>query len=273
MKKIIKICVLLLTVPLFLAACSATASQDEVRTVKVGVIGDKNDQWEHIQEQLVKNEEAVNIELVPFTDYVQPMIALESGDIDLHAALTEIYMESINEESGYSNTAIAYTNLNPMGIFSEKYASIEDIPEGSQIAIPNDLSNGSRALLLLETAGVIEIDDKAGNLPTEDDITANPLNLEIIPMAANQTARALNDVAASAVNNDMAVDAGYTPTLDAIFLEPVSKSSEPYYNVIASRADEVDDPDFQIIVNYYHTDEVKDIIDEMTSGSSIPVWD
>lgn len=257
---------------LFLTACGGAESAEEVRTITLGVVGDNNPEWEHVQEQLEANQEPVQLELVQFTEYIQPIEALESESIDLHAALTEIYMEQINEESGYSNTTIAYTTLNPMGYFSEKHESIDTIPDGGQIAIPDDVSNESRALLLLQTAGLIELDPEAGQLPTTDDITDNPKNLEIISMAANQTARSLQDVEMAAVNNDMATDAGYIPTEDAIFLEPIAESSEPYYNVIASRSDETDDPDYQLIIDYYQTEEVADIIEEKTKGSSVPVW-
>lgn len=258
---------------LFLAACGQEASQEDIRTVKIGVVGERNEAWEHVQEQLEENNEPVRIELVKFTEYVTPIQALEDGDIDLHSALTEIYMDQVNEDAGYSNTTIVYTTLNPMGLFSEKHTSIDEIPDGGEIAIPDDVSNESRALLLLQTAGLIELDQEKGLLPTVNDITSNPKNLKFTVLAANQTARAMTDVDASVVNNDMAADAGLVPTEDAIFLEPVAESSKPYYNVIASRADETEDPDFQIIVDYYQTPEVKKIIDEVTKKSSIPVWE
>lgn len=109
-----------------------------------------------------------------------------------------------------------------------------------EIAIPDDVSNESRALLLLQAAGLIEVDPEKGLLPTVNDIISNPKNLEFTVLAANQTVRAMTDVDASVVNNDMAADAGLVPTQDAIFLEPVADSSKPYYNVIASREDEAD---------------------------------
>lgn len=273
MKKIVKSLVTVGAAVLFLAACGQEAAQEDTRTVKIGVVGERNEAWEHVQQQLEENNEPVRIELVKFTEYVKPIQALEEGDIDLHSALTEIYMDQVNEDAGYSNTTIAYTTLNPMGLFSDKHASVDEIPDGGEIAIPDDVSNESRALLLLQAAGLIEVDPEKGLLPTVNDIISNPKNLEFTVLAANQTARAMTDVDASVVNNDMAADAGLVPTQDAIFLEPVADSSKPYYNVIASREDEADDPDFQIIIDYYQTDEVKAIIDEVTNKSSIPVWE
>ncbi|MGK0723816.1 MetQ/NlpA family ABC transporter substrate-binding protein [Aerococcus urinaeequi] len=268
MKKIFRVLGLALVV-LVLAACGQS---EETTKVKLGVVGDKNDQWEYLQEELLEKEN-IEIELVKFTDYRQPIVSLDDGSIDMHSALTEIYMDSINEEGGYSNTTLGYTTLNPMGVFSEKIDSLDELADGALVAIPDDVSNGSRALLLLQTAGLIELDESKGLLPTTSDITSNPKNLQFEEMAANQTARALADVDISLINNDMATDAGYVPTQDSIYLEPVAESSKPYYNVIAVQEDQTDNEVYKTILEYYQTDEVAAIIDEMSAGSSIPVWD
>lgn len=268
MKKIFRVLGLALVV-LVLAACG---QNEETTKVKLGVVGDKNDQWEYLQEVLLE-EENIEIELVKFTDYRQPIVSLDDGSIDMHSALTEIYMDSINEEGGYSNTTLGYTTLNPMGVFSEKIDSLDQLADNALVAIPDDVSNGSRALLLLQTAGLIELDESRGLLPTVSDITSNPKNLQFEEMAANQTARAIADVDISLINNDMATDAGYVPTQDSIYLEPVADTSKPYYNVIAVREDETDNEVYKTILEYYQTDEVAEIIDEMSAGSSIPVWD
>ena len=268
MKKIFRALGLALVV-LVLAACGQS---EETTKVKLGVVGDKNDQWEYLQEELLEKEN-IEIELVKFTDYRQPIVSLDDGSIDMHSALTEIYMDSINEEGGYSNTTLGYTTLNPMGVFSEKIDSLDELQDDALVAIPDDVSNGSRALLLLQTAGLIELDESKGLLPTTSDITSNPKNLQFEEMAANQTARALADVDISLINNDMATDAGYVPTQDSIYLEPVAESSKPYYNVIAVREDQTDNEVYKTILEYYQTDEVAAIIDEMSAGSSIPVWE
>ena len=268
MKKIFRALGLALVV-LVLAACGQS---EETTKVKLGVVGDKNDQWEYLQEELLEKEN-IEIELVKFTDYRQPIVSLDDGSIDMHSALTEIYMDSINEEGGYSNTTLGYTTLNPMGVFSEKIDSLDELQDGALVAIPDDVSNGSRALLLLQTAGLIELDESKGLLPTTSDITSNPKNLQFEEMAATQTARALADVDISLINNDMATDAGYVPTQDSIYLEPVAESSKPYYNVIAVQEDQTDNEVYKTILEYYQTDEVAAIIDEMSAGSSIPVWD
>ena len=116
------------------------------------------------------------------------------------------------------------------------------------------------------------IPQSKGLLPTTNDITDNPKQLTFKLLDANQTARAITDVDISLINNGMAVDAGFVPTEDAIFLEPVADSSKPYYNVIAARAEEKENQTYQTIIKYYQTDEVKEIIDKVTKKSSIPVW-
>ncbi|MDN6641510.1 MAG: MetQ/NlpA family ABC transporter substrate-binding protein [Tetragenococcus sp.] len=256
-----------------LSACGAGASgaSDDDTTVKLGVVGENNEDWKYVQEKL-EEEENINLEIIPFTDYRGPITALEDGSIDLHATLTEIYMDETNEEGGFSNTTIAYTTLNPLGIFSDKIDDVEDLEDGAEVAIPDDVSNESRALLLLQQADLIELDEDKGNMPTTNDITANPKNLRFEELDANQTIRSLNDVDIACVNNNVAVDAGFIPTEDAIFLEPVVESSRPYYNVIAAREDEQDNEVYQTVVDYYQTEEVKEVIDDMTEGSSIPVW-
>ncbi len=257
-----------------LGACGAgdgNAEDSEDRTVKLGVVGENNEDWEYVQKEL-KEKEDIDLEIVTFTDYRTPITALEDGSIDLHTSLTEIFMDEINEEGGFSNTTIAYTNLNPLGIFSDKIEDVEDLEDGAEVALPNDVSNESRALLLLQQADLIELDEDKGNMPTTNDITDNPKNLQFEELDANQTIRSLDDVDIACVNNNVAVDAGFIPTEDAIFLEPVAESSKPYYNVIAAREDEKDNEIYQTVVDYYQTDEVKEVIDDMTQGSSIPVW-
>lgn len=213
------------------AACGSSQADEESTVVKLGVVGEQNEAWEHVQEELKENEN-IDLQLVKFTDYRQPIVALEDGSIDLHAALTEIFMDNVNEESGYSNTTIAYTTLNPLGIYSDKITDVNELADGATVALPNDVSNESRALLLLQTAGLITLDESKGLLPTTSDVIDNPKALKFELLDSNQTARAMTDVDISLINNGMAVDAGLVPTEDAIFLEPVADSSKPYYNVM-----------------------------------------
>lgn len=258
----------LLTV--ILAACGAAAGSDE--TVTLGVVGEDNDVWDFVIEKL-EREEGIEVELVRFTDYSQPNNALAQGDIDLNAFQHKLFLESFNEDSGTQLVPIGDTVIAPLGIYSDSLTDIDELEENDSVAIPNDVTNGGRALLLLQTAGLLSVDEEAGVTPTVNDITDNPLNLDIQELDAAQTARALQDVAVSIINSGMAVDAGFVPSEDSIFLEPVNDQSEPYVNIIVAREDDTDNEVYQTIVDAYQSEDTKEVIEESSAGSSIPAWD
>lgn len=260
-----------------LVACGGTEDASvstEVEQVKVGVFGDidanGNQQWQHIAE--VAGEEGIEIEFVSLSDYVTPNTSLAAGDIDMNAFQTVIHMESFIDESGEDFVSIGDTTFNPLGFFSNKISDVSEIEEGFKVTIPNDASQGGRALVLLQTAGLITVDPDKGLLPTPEDVIDNPLNLEITPVEANQTARALDDVDFSVINNDVATNAGLVPSEDAFYRESVSEETKPYINVLTVRREDENNETLKRIVEIYHTDEVKEIIKESTKGSSIPAW-
>ena len=248
-----------------LSGCGNQANE----VVRLGVIGEDNDVWEFVQDKVA--DQGVDLELVSFSDYSQPNRALDEGDIDLNAFQTRIFLDSFNEEFGSNIVPIADTVIAPLGIYSEEVQDVSEIGEGAEIAIPNEVSNEGRALVLLQSAGLLEVDPDAGILPTTDDITNNPLNLEITQLDASQTARSVGDVTAAVINSGMAVDAGYKPNEDAIFLEPADENSEPYINVIA--ANEGDEREsFDIIVDAYQSEDTLEVIKEVSENSEIVVW-
>lgn len=182
----------------------------------------KNDQWEYLRKELLEKEN-LDIEIITCTDYRASIVALEDKSIDMHAALTEVYMETINKDAGFSNTVIGYTTLNPMGVYSKKIATIVKITEGSIIAIPNESSNDGRALLLLQEANLIHLDASKGLLPTIIDITENQWNLKFISMDSNQTAVTMDDTDIALINNNVASDAALVPMKYTIYLEKTSE--------------------------------------------------
>lgn len=242
--------------------------------VKIGVIGDPtsptNVQWEIVIDDLA--DEGINIELVSFSDYTTPNTALAQWDLDLNATQTKIYVGTFNESYDANLASFGDTTFNPLGIFSNQYNDISEIQEGDQIAIPNNATNEGRSLILLQTAGLIEVDSVAELNPTLDDITANPLNLDIVLVDPNQTARSLQDSDVAIINNDMAQDAGLIPSEDAIYLEEVSGETEPYINAIVGRSEDLENPVYKRIVDAYQSDAVAEKITEVTKGSSIPAW-
>ena len=271
-----------LSASLFLAACgnaasdsasdSSTADATEPVKVTLGVVGEVNEPWDYVIEEL-KEKENIEVELVKFTDYTTPNNALAEGEIDLSSFQTEIFMDNYNRDHGTELTTIGYTVMAPLGLYSDKITDISELKDGDTIAIPNDVSNEGRALILLQTAGLIKLDPEAGLVPTTENVIENKLNLQFQTLESNQTARALQDVTASVINSGMAVDAGFIPSEDAIFLEPVTEDSKPYYNVIAALSEDVDNEVFQTIVAYYQSEGTAKVIEESSKGSQFPVWD
>ncbi|MER2131853.1 MAG: MetQ/NlpA family ABC transporter substrate-binding protein [Carnobacterium inhibens] len=249
---------------------NTTSEAEESEPIKIGVVGEVNEVWEFVKEKLAAED--IEIELVKFTDYATPNVALAEGELELNSFQTKIFMEAFNEDHGENLVAIADTVIAPLGIYSSKIQDVSEIKENDVIAIPNDVSNEGRALLLLQTAGLIEVDPSKGQVPVVEDITSNPLNLTFETLDSSQTARALEDVTASVINSGMAVDAGFIPTEDAVFLEPVTDSSDPYYNAIVSREEDKDNEVFKKIIEAYQAEDTKEVIEETSKGSSIPVW-
>ncbi|NEW66585.1 MetQ/NlpA family ABC transporter substrate-binding protein [Carnobacteriaceae bacterium zg-84] len=262
-----------------LAACgSATPTKEGSKTteapkkVVVGVNGTKHEQWDYLQKEL-KEKENIELEIKEFEDYVTPNTAVEDGSVDLNAFQTIIYLEKFNKEKGTHVKPIAYTVIAPMGVYSKKLSALSELKDGDKVAIPNDTSNNSRALRLLHAAGVIKLDDVKNTLVTKDNIVENPKNIDIIELPAGQTYRALDEVAISVINSGYAVEAGLDPKTEAKFLEEVTDSSQPYYNVIAVKEGRENEEIFKTIIKYYQTKETAKIIEESTKGASIPVWE
>lgn len=279
MKKLSKVlCACLLS--LSLAACSNNNEPsgeptdnptDERITVKLGVVGTTNEWWDPAIEAL--KEEGIDLELVVFSEYVQPNRALSEGEIDLNAFQHHAYLNKEIEEVGYDITAIADTIIAPLGIYSKKIASLDELKDGDQIAIPQDPTNGGRALKILEQAGLITVDPAAGYTPEVKDVTENSLNLQFVQVEASQTAALLDDVAAGFINGAHAVDNGYTPNKDAIYIEQVEEGSEnPYINVIVARTADKDNELYQKVIKAFQTAETAKVIEDVYKGAYKPAF-
>ncbi len=245
-------------------------AKSEPVTIKVGLTGTDSKVWNYIKEEAAK--ENIKIELVFFDAYNLPNAALNDGELDLNAFQHHFYLDKEVEELGYQIEAIADTVVAPLGLYSKQITSIDQVADGAKVAIPEDVTNGGRALVLLQQAGLIKLDDAVGKLPTIKDITENPKNLQVIELAATNIPPALDEVQLAAINSGVATDAGYIPAQDALVLEDYQNSGNLYVNVIAARSADKDRPEFKKIIDIYHTDAVKKIIEDDTKGSSIPVW-
>lgn len=242
-------------------------------TIKIGVVGEKNEIWEEVIKRYEKAT-GKKAELVKFSDYIQPNEALVSGDIDLNSYQHYKFLDEFNQSQGEEKiVAIADTMLAPLGFYSKKIKSLDELKEKDKIAISNDPSNGSRALFLLQSAGIIKVKGNPGEIISLENITENPKNLEFIEMDAAQTPRSLDDVVAAAVNDNFALDSGLSPKKDAIYLEnPENPDSKIYINVIAARKEDKDNEAYKELVKYYQTDETKKDYDKYTNGAWIASW-
>lgn len=249
------------------AAASSTAEQT---TLKLGVVGENNEQWTPVIDRLA--EEGVTLELVKFSDYTQPNQALADGEIDLDAFQHYAYLNNEIADKGLELTVIGDTVIAPLGVYSDKITSLDELEDGDSIAIPSDATNGGRSLKLLESAGVITVDPEAGYTPEVADITENPLNLEFIAVEAAGTAALLPDVAAAVINGGHAVDNGLSPTT-AIYLETVQEGSDnPYINIIVARTADKDNALYKKVVEYFQSDEVAQVIADTYKGAYLPAW-
>lgn len=256
---------------------AADGKDAEATVVEVGVVGEYNDQWDTINELLAP--ENIQVKLVKFTDYAAPNRALADGDIDLNAFQTKTFLDNDMAQKGYDLTVVGDTIIAPLAIYNnkDKISSIDDIKDGDIIAIPNDLTNGGRALKLLEQAGLIECDPEKGFVPTKADITKYNVEIEIREAESATLANILPDCAAAIINGGNAFTAGLNPVKDSIFTEDVNPDTNEQVpqlvNVIAARAEDKDNEVYQKIVEAYQTPEVEKTIQEAYQGAFLCAWE
>lgn len=251
-----------------LTACNVISGNSN-QVVKIGVTGADGTYWSIIEEKA--KEKGITIELVEFSDYIQPNNALANGEIDMNSFQHLAFLAPANVENGFDIVPIGSTTVNPTGIYSEKYDHLSNLPEGAQIAISNDPANLGRGLTLLEISGLIELKEGVGIYGTLDDITKNPQNLEINPVVSQQTARVLQDVDASLINNGIAGQAGLNFKDALLYDDPHSEETRPYIGVFAVREEDKDNETYKTIAKLYQEDDVKEAVIEETNGGSIVV--
>lgn len=247
------------------------AASGEVTTLKVGVNGTDFRLWDSLNERL--KDKNIKLEPVSFADYIKPNQALADKEIDLNAFQTEVYFEQFKKDHNLELTSIGYTFIAPMGIYSNKIKSLDEVQDGATVAIPNDATNGGRALNLLESAGLIKLDGKDKVTPNEKNIVENSKNLKFVSMESVQIPRSLDDVDFVAINTGAATDAGLNPKTDSIYLEDANgENAKQYYNIIAVRTEDKDKEVFKTLMEAYHQEETKKVLDEIYKGGAVPVF-
>lgn len=288
-----KIIAVLLSAALFALALSACGSKSHASkgdspsesgqktesaarvTVKLGVVGSiYEDLWKPAKEAL--KDEGIDLELVQFSDYVTPNNALANGEIDLNSFQHRIYLQNEIDSHGYKIQNIGNTFIIPLNLYSRKLSSVKELKDGDTVAIPDDLTNGGRALKVLEAAGLIALDPNAAFNPTIDNIVKYNVGIKIEELKANVIPSALSDVTAAVVNGNYALDFGLKSD-EAIYKDSVLDVEE-YWNLIAARTADLEDPDkaavYEKVVKAFQSPETEKVFKDTYGGYFIKVgWD
>ncbi|NNB06142.1 ABC transporter substrate-binding protein [Pseudomonas fragi] len=214
-------------------------------------------------------KEGVNLKVKVFTDYIQPNVQVAEKRLDANFFQHQPYLDEFNKAKGTHLVSVAAVHLEPLGAYSSKYKKLDQIKDGSTVVIPNDATNGGRALLLLDKAGLITLKDKTNILSTPKDITANPKNLKFRELEAATIPRVLTQVDLALINTNYALEAKLNPEKDALVIEG---SDSPYVNILVARPDDKDSADMQKLVAALHTPEVKAFIVEKYKGAIVPAF-
>lgn len=214
-------------------------------------------------------EAGLDVELVAFDDYVQPNIALDQGDLDANYFQHKPYLDNFSSERNLKLSSIGAVHIEPMGFYSAKVKSMDELKDGDEILIPNDPSNGARALLLFEKNGLIKLNDPTNPNVTEADITENPKNLKFTALDAANIANTYKDVAGGVINSNFALGAGLVPGKDSIIIED---KDSPYANIVAVRTGEENKEKFKVLMDVLHSEDCKKFIEEKYQGSIHPAF-
>lgn len=265
---------------LMLAACSKqpdnTAEQNKdagaLQTVVIASTGSDADIWRHIASLPETQAAGLKLQIKNFTDYVAMNTAVANKEVDLNAFQSYAYLVAFNAANKDKIAPVSTTYLEPMGIYSSKVKKVEEFANGATIAIPNDGANESRALLLLQSAGLIKL--KADFDPvkgTPADVIENPKNIVIKPIQMATAVRVKDEVDAILLGNTLAMEGGLNVLKDAIFYEPIDQSTKLNVNVLATAESRKDDPVLQKVGALYHTDAVKQYVQDHFAGTKVDV--
>lgn len=275
-KKLTATAALALPLALLLAGCAgnspdaAAGDSAENEVVRIGVVGAGDPYWETYKEAAA--EEGIEVELVDFSEYTQPNPALSAGELDLNQFQHIIYLATYNVQSDDDLEPIGATAIYPLGLYSTQYDSADDIPEGATIAIPNDESNGARALLVLQSAGLVKLKDGGSAFSTPADVIEDESTVHVEPVAADFTPSSLPDYAGAIVNNDFVTKSGLTEDELLAQDDPSDPSAFPYINIFAAKAEDTDNPTYLKLVEIYqNTKAVQEGVLEASGGSAVLV--
>lgn len=278
MKK--KLFAIVLGLILILTACGSkkddqkaeTPAGDETAESNTIVIGVSPVPHEEIIENLKDDfkEAGLDVKVVVFDDYIQPNIQTNEGDLDANFYQHTPYLDAFNKEQGTDLVSIGGVHIEPLGVYSDKISDLNDLPEGGTVIIPNDTSNGARALLILEKNGVIKLKDSTDVNATEQDIVENPKNIKFVPMEAASIAGVYKDADAAVINSNYALGAGLNPGTDSIAIEDAVDN--PYANIVVVKNGREGEEKFKKFMEVLQSEKTKKFIEEKYEGAIIPAF-
>lgn len=279
MKKIISLILALTLVLTFAAGCSQAAPAAEPATgeaqqeqkpvvLKIGATPIPHAEILNFVKPLLEKEN-ITLDIVEFQDYVQPNTALADKELDANFFQHKPYLDNFIKERNLDLVSVANVHVEPLGLYSKTIKDLSELKNGSTIAIPNDATNAARALLLLQSNGLIKLKDGVGIEATEKDIAENPKNIKIQPAEAAQLPRVLEDVDGAVINTNFALPANLNPTKDALLIE--GKDS-PYANIVVVRNGDENRAEIQKLIKILNSDEVKKFLEDKYQGAIVPAF-
>ena len=249
----------------------AEAKTDDLKELTVGASPAPHAEiLEAAREELAKK--GYDLKIVEYTDYVQPNLALEAGDLDANYFQHLPYLEQFNQERGTKLVSAGKIHYEPFGIYAGKTASLDELADGAKVAVPNDATNEARALLLLEAQGLLKLKDGAGLKATKTDIVENPKNLDILEVEAAQVPRSLPDVDIAVINGNYAIEAGLKVS-DALAVEASdSEAATTYGNVVAVKEGKEEDAKTKALIEALTSDAVKEYMEQTYEGAVVPLF-
>lgn len=273
MKKTVWALAGLLALGALVAGCSgekkeAAQSSDKKVVLKVGATPVPHAEiLNEIKPLLAKD--GIDLQIIEFTDYVKPNLSLNDKEIDANFFQHEPYLKKFAADRKLDLVNLVAVHIEPMGVYSKKLKDIKSVPDGAKVSIPNDPTNGGRALNILAKAGLIKLKDGVGISATVGDIVENPKNLKITEAEAAMLPRTLDDVDLAVINSNFAMEAKLNPTKDALFIEP---KDSPYANIVAVRKGDENRKEIQALKKALTSPEVKKFIEEKYKGAVIPAF-
>ncbi|MTV48779.1 MetQ/NlpA family lipoprotein [Heliobacillus mobilis] len=271
MKRFIKVTglILVLIITAFgIAGCGAKDTGSQSKTIKLGVSPVPHAEIAKIAKDILAKD-GINLEIVEFNDYVQPNLAVSDGELSANFFQHTPYLKSFAKEHNLSLTSVGGVHIEPMGIYSQKVKALTELKEGAKVAIPNDPTNGGRALLLLQAQGLIKLEPNAGTEAMKKQIIDNPKKLQITELEAAMLPKVLDDTDIAVINTNFALGAGLNPVKDAIAME--GKDS-PYVNIVVVKTGNENNEAVQKLMKALTSPEVKKFIDEKYKGAVVAAF-